>query len=299
MQRASITISQILVQIWQAKFKQANFETYVKIATSEFAAFQHTTVDNVYQLLSRISSNKATGIDKILCKMIRVAAPAIADFLTYIFDQAITLAFFPDEWKIARVIFLFKSGHRNMPGNYRPISILLDISKIMERILYNQLYNYLTEYGLLSSAQVGFRKSHSTATALLDCTNDWYMNIDKKMFNLVVFIDLKKAFDTVNHSILLKKLKSYGIKRQALDILKSYLSNRRKKCQVDRFVSSERFIECGVPQGSILGRYCFCCILTTYPSVLGIQDLVYSLMTQTSQHLVIPLLILRLQQIPI
>ena len=158
----------------QIQTSTSNFETYVKIATSEFAAFQHTTVDNVYQLLSRISSNKATGIDKILCKMIRMAAPAIADSLTYIFNQAITLASFPDEWKIARVIIpLFKSGHRNMPGNYRPISILPTISKIMERILYSQLYNYLTKYGLLSSPQFGFRKSHSTATrTLLDCTNE-------------------------------------------------------------------------------------------------------------------------------
>ena len=180
----------------QIQTSTSNFETHVKIATLEFAAFQHTTVDNVYQLLSRISSNKATGIDKISCKMIRMAAPAIADSLTNIFNQAITLASFPDEWKIARVIPLFKSGHRNMPGNYRPISILPAISKIMERIL--------TEYGLLSSAQFGFRESHSTATALLNCTNEWYMNIDKKMFNLVVFIDLKKAFDTVNHGILVK-----------------------------------------------------------------------------------------------
>ena len=165
--------------------------------------------------------------------MIRMAAPAIADSLTYILNQAFTLASFPDECKIARVIPLFKSGYQNMPGNYRPISILPAITKIMERIFYNQLYNYLTEYGLLSSAQFGFRKSHSTATVLLDCTNEWYMNIGKKMFNLVVFIDLKKAFDTVNHGSLLKKLKSYGIKGQALDILKSYLSNRRQKRHVN------------------------------------------------------------------
>ena len=108
-------------------------------------------------------------------------------------NQAVTLSSFPYKWKMARVIPLYKNGHRNLPGNYWPISVLPTISKIMERILHNQLYVYLTEFGLLSSAQFGFRKSHSTATALLDCTNEWYMNIDKKIFNLVVFIDLKKS----------------------------------------------------------------------------------------------------------
>ena len=128
----------------QIHTSNCNFETYVKKAKSEFAAFQHTNVNNVYQLLSGLSSNKATGLDKISCKIIKIAALVIADSLTYIFNQAITLSSFPDELKMARVIPLYKSGHRNIPGNYRPISILPTISKIMERILYNQLYNYLT-----------------------------------------------------------------------------------------------------------------------------------------------------------
>ena len=94
-----------------------------------------------------------------------------------------------------------------MPSNYRPISVLPAVSKVyMERILYDQLYDYLTKFQLLNDCQFGFCKSHSTATALLDCTNSWYMNIDKKLFNLVALIDLKKAFDTVDHQILLKKL---------------------------------------------------------------------------------------------
>ncbi len=167
-----------------------NFETYI---TNTKSAFQPVTVSNVCRLLNGISNNKATGIDKISCKIIKLAAPAISDSLTLIFNQAITLSTFPDEWKMARVIPLHKSGQRNIPGNFRPISVLPAISKIMERILYDQLYNYLTKFELLSDSQFGFRKFHSTATALLDCTNDWYVNLDRKMFNLVVFIDLKKS----------------------------------------------------------------------------------------------------------
>ena len=169
-----------------------NFETYIKSAKSEFAAFQPVTVSQISHLLHGLSDNKATGIDKISCKIMKLAAPVISDSLTLICNQAITLSSFPDEWKIARVVPLYKNGQRNIPGNYRPISVLQAISKIMELILHDQLYNYLTKFDLFSDTQFGFRKFHSTASALLDCTNDWYINLDRKMFNLVVLIDLKK-----------------------------------------------------------------------------------------------------------
>ena len=102
----------------------------------------------------------------------------------------------------------------------------------MEQILHDQLYNYLTKFDLFSDSQFGFRKFHSTAGVLLDCTNEWYINLNRKMFNLVVLVDLKKALGTVDQQILLNRLELYRIKGQAIDLLKSYLTNLKQKCQI-------------------------------------------------------------------
>jgi hypothetical protein len=149
------------------------FKDYLDKTNSEFTAFKSVSVNHVCHLLRERSGSKATDLDKISNKIINIAAPLISDSLSYIFNQAIALCIFPHKWKITRVIPLFKNGKRNLPGNYRPISVLPAISKVMERILHTQLSEQL-----LYEHQYGFRKFHSTASALLDCTNDWYINMD-------------------------------------------------------------------------------------------------------------------------
>ena len=117
-----------------------------------------------------------------------------------------------------------------MFDNYRPISILPVVSKLIERILYNQISEYLEKESILSEYQFGFRSCHSTTTTLIACTNEWYVNMDRGHYNLVVFLDIKEAFDTVNRDILLNKLEMYGLGESALALLRNYLTERTQKC---------------------------------------------------------------------
>ena len=145
---------------------------------------------------------------------------------------------FPDDWKCARVTPLFKQGEASDLNNYRPISVISVIAKVFERIVYDQLYNFLSNEDIISTHQSGFRSLHSTVTALLEATDNWAFNIDRGNVNAVVFLDLKKAFDTVDQDILLSKMNLEGIQGIALDWFRSYLTNRTQRYLVNGSLSS-------------------------------------------------------------
>ena len=195
---------------------------------------------------------KATGLDTVSARLLRECFDLISDSLALIFNRSIETSIFPDEWKSARITPLYKKcGNRSDPSNYRPISIIPVVAKVFERIVYDQVYRYLTENKLLCCYQSGFRTLHSTNTALIEATDSWSLNVDRGLVNAVVFLDLKKAFDTVNHAILLSKLQAYGIRDSANQWFCSYLRNRMQTCLVNCNKSSETYLPCGVHQRAV------------------------------------------------
>ena len=167
------------------------------------------------------------------------------------------LAKYPGQWKLATVTPLYKKKNRSLPENYRPISLLNIFGKVFEKLVYIQMMNFIDKHKILFVYQYGFRKKHSTSLALIDIVDKTKFALDKNDYALGILLDITKAFDSINHDILITKLENYGFRGHSSVFLRNYLSGRTQSTSLQSCTSDMRTISYGVPQGSILGPLLF------------------------------------------
>ena len=208
--------------------------------------------EEITREIKLLNPRKSPGPDNIPVKIIQLCPDIFADNLEIIFNKAIEDGIYPDNMKIARVVALFKKGERHLADNYRPISLLSCINKIFEKLVCRQLLTYCEINNIFYNFQFGFRKLYSTSYALIETVDSIRRLVDDGNYVLGLFVDLTKAFDTVNHEILLYKMNNYGIRGHANTFFRSYLTNRKQFTLVNGTDSKLSDIKCGVPQGSVL-----------------------------------------------
>ena len=215
--------------------------------------------------VGKLKYSKSFGDDKFSSFILKLALPYVAKSLLKICNTTLKTSKFPDSWKTARVAPTFKDGDKSIQSNYRPITMLPVVSRLFEKLVFNQLYNYLDSNGLLSYGQSGFRLLFSTLTCLFKTTDEWYDGFDNGYVIGLVFIDQRKAFDTINHELLCQKLEHYGVVDRNLSWFQYYLSNRKQFCRVSGIDSKTERTEVGAPQGSCLEPLLFLVYINNLP----------------------------------
>jgi hypothetical protein len=232
-----------------------HFSSYMPNKQLHSMFLEQVEPSDVISSVNKLKPKSSSGHDGFSTKILKDTIENIIEPITYIVNQSFNKGVFPDEMKIAKVIPIYKTTEKNLLKNYRPVSLLPAFSKLLEKLMYTKLMAFLTKNNILYKHQYGFRPKHCTVHPIMHllshCANA--SSKPEQEFTLAVLCDLSKAFDVINHEILLEKLKIYGIRGIVNDWFKSYLSERSQFVEIDNIKSQKLSIKCGVPQGSILG----------------------------------------------